>query len=254
MHGIQSGCARLGIDLLIYTPGAGYAAEDIVANLVDGRLDGLIMTALPGHPITKLICNERLPVVAVIDRIPGVISIVADSDAAGRLQANHLWERGHRRVLYLPSDYPFPSVLERQASFLEEAGQLGLKVEIGSPVAGYLPREKVDASVARRDERSIEILLSADRPMAVQCWDDNAAYRIASRIAAHRLRIPEDIAVMGYNGNLPSPELRWNLTTIRAPWQAIGEAAVGALLARIDGIEHSQTTILPVELALGLST
>lgn len=254
MHGIQSGCARQGLDLLLYTPDAGHNAEEIVANLVDGRLDGLIMTALPGHPITKLIGQERLPVVAITDRVPGVVSVVADSDAAGRLQANHLYERGHRRVLYLPADYPFPSALEREASFLEEAGHLGLEVEVGPPVAGHVAREKVDAGLARRDERSLEALLSDGPPTAVQCWDDNAAYRIAARLAALGIRIPADVAVVGYNGNLPSPELRWNLTTVRAPWQAMGEAAVAGLRARIEGLDYSQTTILPVELVVGSTT
>lgn len=254
MHGIQAGCARQGLHLLLFTPNASHAAEEVVASLADGRLDGLVVTALPGHPITKLLAQERLPVVAIADRLPGIASVLADSDAAGRLQARHLRERGHRRVLYVPSDYPFPSVLDRQASFVEEAGRLGIDVEIGTPVAGHLPREKIDAAVLRRDERIIERLLLPDRPTAIQCWEDSPAYRLASRLSSLGLNIPKDIAIMGHNGNVPAPELRWNLTTVRAPWPALGEAAVAVLHAAIEGATFPQTTVLPVELVVGATT
>ncbi|RYG23820.1 LacI family transcriptional regulator, partial [bacterium] len=60
LHGIQSGCARQGLDLLLYSANVGHSAEEIAANLSNGRLDGLVVTALPGHPITKLLTKEHL--------------------------------------------------------------------------------------------------------------------------------------------------------------------------------------------------
>lgn len=254
LRGLQVGCARQGLDLLLYSADAGHSAEQIVANLADGRLDGLIVTALPGHPIARLLAQERLPVVAIVDRLPGIASVVADAEATGRLQARHLHDRGHRRVLYAPSDFPFPSALDRQAVFAEEAGRLGIEVEVGPPVAGHVARDRADAGAQRRDERIVERLLRPDRPTVLQCWDDLAAYRLASGLAAHGVRVPQDVAVAGHGGGLTSVEPRWSLTTIRVPWQALGEAAVATLHAAIQGAAHPQTTILPIEPLAGTTT
>jgi DNA-binding LacI/PurR family transcriptional regulator len=254
LYGVQTGCASQGLDLLLYTANANHSAEQIVANLADGRLDGLLVTALPGHPIMRLLAQESLPVVAIADRVPGIASILADTESAGRLQAQHLYSRGHRQVLFVPSDFPFPSALERQTTFLEEAGRLGMRVEMGSPVAGHVPRSKLDPAVQRRDERNLELLRRPSELTALLCWDDHSAYRLASAATAAGLRVPGDVAIMGYNGDLAMTELRWQLTTIRAPWDAMGAAAVAALQSATEGNPPPESTTLPVELVVGSTT
>ncbi|RYG21824.1 LacI family transcriptional regulator, partial [bacterium] len=190
-------------------------------------------------------------VVAIADRLPGITGVLADWDGVGRIQARHLHAKGHRRVLYVPPDYPYPSALERQASFFEEAGRLEMEVLLGTPTAGYVAREKLDLAAHRRDERVLEHLDIPSRPSAILCWDDHAAYRLAKRLAAKGLRLPGDLAIMGCNGSVPHIEPEWNLTTVRAPWKALGETAIAALKARIDGAEFPQQTTLPVELVVG---
>lgn len=254
LHGLQSGCARQGLDLLLYSPNAGHSAEQVAANLADGRMDGLVVNALPGHPITKLLAKERLPVVALADRLPGLTGVLADWERVGRIQARHLYEKGHRHVLYVPPDYPYPSALERQASFLEEAGRLEMEVLIGTPTSGYVPREKLDSGIQRRDERVLEHLDTNPRPTAVLCWDDHAAYRLAARLTERGVRMPSDIGLMGCNGSDPYVQPGWRLSTARAPWKAMGETAIAALRARIDGAEFPQLSVLPVELLEGSTT
>jgi LacI family transcriptional regulator len=89
---------------------------------------------------------------------------------------------------------------------------------------------------------------------ALVCWDDHSAYRLATAATAAGFRVPEDIAIMGFNGNLADAELRWQLTTIRAPWEAMGASAVTTLQAATEGTPPPESITLPVELIVGSTT
>ncbi|RYG45868.1 LacI family transcriptional regulator [bacterium] len=252
MGGMQSGCTQMGLDLLLYTPHTDLSPESVVANLSNGRLDGLIVSARPEHPITALLAVDHLPVVALADPLPDIPSVVADSYHGGQLQARHLAERGHRTVLYVPADYPFLSVLDRYRGFRDEAAVLGLTVIDGQPVHGHHP--EIGPSEARLHPHDLALFSQADRPTAVVVWDDAPAYRIASQLADAGIRIPECIAVVGYNGCIPATEPRWRLSTVRAPWHHIGETAVRTLHRLIEGEDVSTVTTLPVEMIRGATS
>ena len=255
MSGLQAACINHGLDLLLYTPHADLTAEKVVSSLCDGRLDGLIVTALPNHPIVPMLAEAHLPVVAIADPLEGIPSVVADSGEGGRMQARHLHDRGHRRVLYLPSDFPFPSVIDRQEGFYDEAAKLGIAVITGSPIHGHHPELRtVENKAMSMPESEIQLLRGPDRCTAIQCWDDAPAYRIASQLVRLGLNVPADVAVMGYNGCTPTAELRWDLSTIRAPFREIAALAVETLHLLIAGGEAPPVQSLPVTLVPGATT
>lgn len=256
MSGLQAGCVQHGLDLLLYTPREDQTPEQIVANLSNGRLDGLVMTSRPEHPIATLMMEAHLPVVAIADPIPGLPSVVADAAAGGAMQAHHLFERGHRRVLYLPADFPFPSVQERYDGFVATARLLGMEVLEGQPLHGHHPElgPREDLFRLQMPAGDLERLRGPERATAVQCWDDSPAYRVATQLSDAGFRVPEDVAVMGYNGGVPSMEPRWRLSTIHAPWREIAVAAIDTLHARIEGIDVPELLTLPVELIVGQTT
>ncbi|CAN5486056.1 substrate-binding domain-containing protein [soil metagenome] len=249
MGGLQAGCASLGLDFLLYTPHVDLSPESVVANLSNGRLDGLIVTARPEHPISSLLAEAHLPVVAIADPLPNIPTVMADSCHGGRLQARHLAERGHKKVLYAPADYPFLSVLDRYECFREEANALGIEVIDGRPVHGYHPE------IGRRESRlhpdDLALFERSDAPTAVLAWDDAPAYRIATQLADAGLHVPENVAVVGYNGCIPATEPRWRLSTVRAPWHQVGQTAIRTLHRLIEGEEIPFLTMLPVEMIAG---
>jgi len=255
LSGIQNGAAKRGMDILLYTPQSGHTPEEIVGNLQNGRLDGLILTGLPGHPLAHLLTESYLPAVAIADPIPGLPSVVADNEMGSRLQARHLFERGHRRVLYRPSVFPFPSTLDRWRWFKDEADVLGIQVIVGAPVNGHdhwterIRREDWDLIPA--DAAHLE---GPDRCTAIVCWDDVPAYRTASYLERRGLRVPEDVAVIGFNGIDPGVEPRWRLTTIQANWPHVGETAFEVLNQALEGMTPPAQTITPVRLEVGETT
>jgi len=255
MSGLQNGCMRHDLNLLLFTPSSKHSVEDIVANLADGRLDGLVVTARPEHKINTVLAGSHLPVVAIADRIPELPSVLADAALGGQLQARHLAEKGHKRVLYIPSDYPFPSVLERQTSFYAEAEALGITVIDGDPVSGHLDDRIVTPGIRLQlSTKDLDRLSGPDRVTAIQCWDDTPAYRIATQIADRGYRIPADVAIVGYNGCIPSVEPRWKLSTVSACWAAVGSAAIDVLTTSIEGLDAPMETVLPVHFVVGSTT
>lgn len=252
ISGMQAGCQANDLDLLLYTPQVSHTAEDIVRNLADGRFDGLVVTARPEHPIAHLLASAQLPVVAIADPLPDLPCVLADAAEGGRLQARYLARKGHKKVLYVPSDYPFLSVLDRYEGFFEEATCLGMEVVMATPVSGHGPVAdwEVERSV-KLSEADMSCLQSEHPCTAIQCWDDAPAYRIASQLAEAGISVPQQVAVMGYNGCTTSVEPRWKLTTICANWPQVGETAVQVLAAMIQGRNYATETVLPVHLVEG---
>jgi DNA-binding LacI/PurR family transcriptional regulator len=255
LSGLQSACVSLGLDLLLYTPHADLNPQSVVASLSDGRLDGLIVTALREHPIVPLLADAHLPVVAIADPLAGIPSVVADSREGGRRQAQHLHARGHHRVLYLPADFPFPSVIDRQEGFLEEADRLEIRVEFGHAIHGNHP--EIDGLIEKptlMPHEDMARLRGADRATAVVVWDDAPAYRVASQLVREGLNVPADVAVVGYNGCSTLVEPRWNLTTIRAPFRDMAGLALQTLHRLIAREEVPDLQTLPVALVPGATS
>src|SRR5579872_493916 len=73
--GLQEGCDQHQKDLLLHGTFRGRSVEDIYAELVDGRLDGLIVQAPPEDPLVNQLAASHLPVIAAVDAISSVPSV-----------------------------------------------------------------------------------------------------------------------------------------------------------------------------------
>lgn len=247
--GLQEACDRYAKDLLIFRIFRGYTAQRIFEELVDGRVDGLVLYAPPDDALAERLANSHLPVVAVTDAVPMLPSVVVDDEYGGFLQAKHLAGKGHRRVIYRGSPFNLRSVARRQQGFREAAERLGLTViemtTEGDPSKTEEPDELARTLLAMPPDR---------RPTAAVCWEDQHADRLVAEFSKLGLRVPEDIAVVGFNGLSTEREPAWKLTTIHAPWAAVGLTAVSLLMEQMEGKEVPSETVLPVALIIGKTT
>jgi len=245
MAGLQVGCAKAGVDLLIHTAPPGTDNDTIAASLLDGRADGVIVHAATNHHLPHLIAESGVPAVAIADRVEFMPSVVVDDEQGGRLQARHLYERGHRRILYRPAFKPFASAVIRETVFREEARKLGMQVVDGQ---ASIPNQWSGLMDAER-----ALLMGPNRPTAIVCWEDIAADHSLVDLEEMGLRIPAEVAVIGFNG-FSDFDRRRRLSTIDARWASAAELAVGILMRKIDGQDVPSETMLPVELVEGAST
>jgi LacI family transcriptional regulator, galactose operon repressor len=243
VSGLQDGCEQFKKDLLLHGTFHGQTPDDIYAELADGRIDGLVVNMPPDDPLAERLADSHFPVVAVADPLPKVPSIVADDAAGSRMLADYLASRGHRRFLYLISDLKPLSAVRRRDTFVERAAELALEVE-----EIHLPSRTTLADHLRQPLFS---RVPQQRPTAVVCWSDTTAYDVLAYCRQHSVRVPDDVAIAGFNG-CPTPIDRfWSLTTIRAPWAAVARLAVRYLDSLLDGKSVPEETVLPVELVHG---
>ena len=101
------------------------------------------------------------------------------------------------------------------------------------------------------------MLLSPDRPTAVFAATDILARKIYEAAAELKLRIPEDLSVVGFANNDFSAEMNPPLTTVRQMGYEIGSKAAQIVLDRSNGVLTSRTPVherMPVELIVRQST
>ncbi|MES2459997.1 MAG: LacI family DNA-binding transcriptional regulator [Armatimonadota bacterium] len=242
VSGLQEGCERFKNDLLLHGTFHGGTPDDIYAELVDGRVDGLVVQMPADDPLAERLANSPFPVVAVADALPGLPSITVDDAGGSRLLAMHLWERGYEEAVYISGSVLARSAIRRRDAFLSTAAEIGMRI-IEPP-----PSDTVDWDEALRSR----ILPGPDgRRKVVVCWNDQAAYRMFANLRRSGLRVPEDVGVAGFDG-CPTPlESIWSLCTVRAPWAVAARTAVEYLNALKEGSPIPEQTVLPVELVPG---
>ena len=246
--GLQRGCDIHQKDLLIHGTFRGESIEDIYTRLVSGKIDGLILFAEPGDPLVDRLAAAFLPVVTVADVVAPLPAVTVDDGEGSRLLALHLAERGHRRVLYRRGPLAHSSTARRHAAFHEAASTLSLTV-IDDPGCVFAADSPLSAF-----EQTALTTQGTDRPTAIVCWNDDLADVTLAHCGSLGLRIPEDIAILGFDGSTSRVRPSRRLTTIRAPWSDVAQTAVELLMRRLGGQEITSETVLPVYLVIGDTT
>jgi DNA-binding LacI/PurR family transcriptional regulator len=238
--GIRHAADEVGKDLLMFGIFDGKSSTEVFRALSDGRVDGLVIHAAPDDPVVQYLAGSNLPVVAHTDALGTIPSVVVDDDSGGRMQAHILFEKGHRRVLVRTSKYPFVSVKRRTHAFLDEARRLGIETKLGRGTTHGSDHSLVP------EELALFELGRPDRFSAIATWDDGCAHVQIAQLAAVGFRIPEDVAVVGYNGVPSEYPLLWDVTSIDCRWDEVARTAVRTLQDRIGGLEVPMETRLPV--------
>lgn len=238
VSGLQEGCERVRKDLLLHGIFHGTAAEDIYLELADGRIDGLVVTMPAQDPLAEKLRRSGLPVVAVSDAIDGLPSVVVDDVGGMREVVEHLYARGHRRIEFVMSPAQPVSALRRRDEFLRVSAELG----IGASVV-----------VVETDESAADLVVgAAGRGItAFACWNDVVARRLLDYSRQTGTRVPDELAITGFDGcPLPFAD-PFPLTTVVAPWADAACRSAELLDSMLRGEEIPPETLLPVRFAPG---
>jgi DNA-binding LacI/PurR family transcriptional regulator len=242
LQGLQRSCRLHFQDLMLFGSFARDTVDSIYATLTSGKIDGLVLYPTPRSPIMDRLFDSHLPVVAISNAHPAIPSVVVDDVAGATLLADYVASKGHRHILYRSLAEERVSVERRQTAFLQAAQARGLRVEC---TYGQMNHQLSPAEVASLSRPP------AERPTAAVCWTDLSAYALLAHCETIGLRVPEDLAITGFDGIPMRIRPARVLTTIRAPWVEVAALAVDQLLALLDGKEVPPETVLPVELVVG---
>jgi LacI family transcriptional regulator len=242
LSGLLTAATELEIDVVVFDhESAALASSPVLASMpVHGRLDGLIVMGLRIEDgIAGRLRERRLPTVAVDADSTLFSRVVIDDRDGGRLAAEHLRGRGHRRVGY---------VLERQVSDYESQAirRLAGFREVIAASGGSVAVTHSDNSVDGARRAAADLLDVADRPTAIMAHHDALAVGVLLAARDRGLRVPQDVAVMGFDdGEMATAA---DLTTVRQPFEESGSTALSVLLRHLGGSDLRSTTLLDVRL------
>jgi LacI family transcriptional regulator len=253
-RGIQDLADQHGYDLIMYnTDGSAEKERKSLRSVQQGRVDGVIAVLfhlsaqdlLPlldmNIAVVRLEATPKRPGAAPLD------NVYVDNIAAAQRAVEYLIGRDHRRIGMITG--------QRGPGANRVLGYQRALAAHGLPLDGQLIRSN-DFTVAGGGQSMRELLALPTRPTAVFAANDLMAMGAMNAIRAARLRIPQDIAVIGFD-NIPAAELvSPALTTVTQFQEQLGRRAAQMLLERFDGTapDGGRCEEMPAELVIRQST
>lgn len=240
MAGVNTALERTQYQTLLGVSDSARSMERaIVDNMIDRRMDGLIIIG-PRMSATEVAeISEQVPLVLIAyhAREQTSFDTVNNDDQLGAtLVVQHLAAAGYRHIAYISQALDDPQQVmvttQREIGFRRAMQHEGL--------SRYL--QVVPAPQTSRELQNItrHLLQSRSRPEAIFCWTDFVALEVLSVARELGLEVPRDLAVVGYD-NTGYCDLAQNaLTSIDQSGQVLGLQAARLLIERIKGREQPE--------------
>lgn len=212
--------------------------------VTSGFLDGLIITATRmADPLLARMAGGEIPVVMVGRPDVGGLSYVdVDNHAGARLAAAHLIDLGHERIALLGAPVSTTAGVDRLNGFVEGLALRGRALH---------PRLRVDGDFSEASGYRAMLELIPQGPDAVFVASDTMAIGALRALQEAGIHVPEDMAVVSFDGLPASEKSMPPLTTIRQPVAETGARAVRVLNDLVTGVATAPVAeILPVELVV----
>ncbi|KGM10487.1 LacI family transcriptional regulator [Cellulomonas bogoriensis 69B4 = DSM 16987] len=191
--------------------------------------------------------------VVLLDRTsphPEISSVSVDDVAGAAMAVTHLLEQGHDRVAMINGTPGTRRRADGRAGALRALREAGLDPATAL-VEVTVPTLDADGGVTGASQ----LLETGDHPSAIFCVNDHTALGAMRALRAHGLRIPQDVAVVGYGDADVASMLMTPLTSVRRPTRRIGEIAADLLLRSTDpGTTEAQQVEFTPELVVRTSS
>jgi len=239
LNGITEQAERMGYTLLLKElpafdiPDPQPTLRSLIARQVDG-----IIWAMPEVGENRAWFEEHLagfpaPVVFLtMDMRPGLSIVTVDNYAGGRMATEHLLEQGYRHIGHITGPLDWWEARQRRAGW-QDALQAA-----GAPAVG---QAEVGDWSSVSGERAISRLLASYPEMdAVFVANDQMALSVLQLACRQGIRVPQDLAVVGFDG-LPEAAHYWPpLTTVYQDQQQVGRLAVEELSRLVEAVPSGQ--------------
>lgn len=245
--GIEETTRQAGLNLLISTT-QDASQDDASLHLGPHNTDGLLVfvDGLSGTRLEEV--YEMGHPIVLIHRTPpekmDIPCVTVENKAASNNIVSHLIEVHHRRkIVFLSGQKGHEDSVWRELGYRACLKTHGIPFDPNLVAPGEFDRQVAYQSIYRLITEGIEF-------DAVFSGDDEAAVGVLMALQSAGKRIPEDVAVVGFDDQNLSSTLTPPLTTVRAPTKDVGRIAARQLIQLIRTGQAERLTLLPTEIVI----
>jgi DNA-binding LacI/PurR family transcriptional regulator len=248
VSGVEEALRQAGYAFLLATSGFDARLEtEQIERIVSQGARGLIVYVVDGPfdlPVLRRLVADGLPVVLVDRFVPDldVDAVSVDNLGGAYAAVQHLIEQGYRRIGYIGTqNVGTSSIVERMAGYHWAMRTHGLPVAEPLVCASLhrLQGRRVTADEQALGQHNQEVLRrylgGAHPPEAVFVCNDYVAFQVVDTATSLGLRVPHDLAVVGFDNVPPEDYTGVPLTTVDQPRHTIGATAARLLVDRLAG-------------------
>jgi LacI family transcriptional regulator len=205
--------------------------QHYLRTLLERRVDGIIVAGKRQDPREPIGRDLPVPVVYAMTHSndPGDLSLIPDDEQGAELAVRHLLSTGRTRIGHISGPAEFAAARLRAGAAEKVLAEAGLMLAGGSPMFGAWTEEwgRQAATMLLRSVPGVE---------AIFCGNDQTARGVADIIRESGRRIPDDVALVGFdNWEVIASSCRPPLTTVDMNLRELGHVAGQRLLDAIDG-------------------
>lgn len=193
------------------------------------HMDGVIFAGDITDNIVYDMLNQKLPVVLLnkVMNIDGLVCVTAAHFSGAALATQYLVDRGHRDIGLLSGHFSKQVTEARYNGYCSvmEANSLSINKEFVLDI---------DPIMDVAEATFTQLLKKDNRPTAFFCTNDIIAAGAVKAALRARLRVPEDVAIVGFDDSIISSTIMPELTTIHVDTAEMGRLAMSKLLTMID--------------------
>ena len=170
-------------------------------------------------------------------------SVKANGDEAAQMATQHLLDTGSKRIAFIGGPNNLDMVTRRKHGYLEALRENHIPID-----RTLVACDKIDYQVAMRNTTAL--LQRPDRPDAILAFNDIITFAAFTAIRQMKLRIPQDVALIGFTDDVHAEYVTPRLSAIVDRSQQMGQTACRLLLGHINGDKTIYRKIVPQKLVI----
>ncbi len=244
-RGVEDEASTSGLAVILCNSDERQDKEDRYLELLEEhRVQGILITPVGGATQRLERLQRRgTPVILVDSRSPtgGQCSVAVDDVLGGDIAVSHLLDGGHERIAFVGG----PASLRQVADRREGAGR-ALRAAGRDPASlRLIDTSGLNVLAGRQAGSEIAGLPAGRRPTAAFCANDLVALGLLQDMTRRGIRVPEDLAIVGYDDIEFAGAAAVPLTSVRQPRQQLGRTAAQLLLEEAsDARSHKHRQVM----------
>ncbi len=237
-QGIELAAEEADLSLFICNSNGRAEREEVhLDRLLQQRVQGILVTPVnPDAAHLVEISRRGIPVV-IVDRVGAgglFCSVAVDDVLGGRIAVEHLAEQGHTKVAVVGGPESIGQVRER----VEGARQIWAELGLPPDDLTYLPTAALTVAEGRSAGERLAGISGRRRPTAAFCANDLLALGLLQQSIGAGLRVPEELAIVGFDDIEFAAAAAVPLTSVRQPRQELGRAAAALVIDEATNPDH----------------